>query len=138
MSTETPKPKPDDDARGVAVSPKRGDLAIDNVSGRVKHDDRGNAIWEWAVTKGALTAESSAQRLLKLNNPSLALAEDTALPFGSGAVKENPLGTVKGYSPYDSGLLAKKDKPRKRKDLRKLGEWMKMRKQVVGNTPEKK
>jgi len=30
-----------------------------NTSGRVKFDDRGNAVWEWAVTTGAFRAEVS-------------------------------------------------------------------------------
>ncbi|MEA3135257.1 MAG: hypothetical protein QOG17_3103, partial [Gammaproteobacteria bacterium] len=60
MSRENPKPKPDS---GGNSSLKRDAPALDNnrvttnTSGRVKFDDRGNAVWEWAVTTGAFSAE---------------------------------------------------------------------------------
>ena len=44
----------------------------------------------------------------------------------------NPLGTKKGYDPYDSGKLGKPPAPRK-KDLRKLSEFLKLKKQAAGN-----
>jgi hypothetical protein len=131
VSSENPKPKAGVKSGG-APSPKR-DSVIDNVSGRVRHDDRGNAIWEWAIATGKFTAESSTQRLKKLDNPTLSLAEDAPTPLD--LVKQNPLGKVEGYSPYDSGLLAKTVAPRK-KDLRKLSEWLKLKKQAGSNKPD--
>jgi hypothetical protein len=134
MSGQNPKPTADEaKSGGKTPSPKREAPVINNVSGRVKHDDRGNAIWEWAVSTGifgAEGAEGSTQRLKKLDNPTLCLAEDAPPP--TGAVKKNPLGTVKGYSPYDSGVLDKKEAPRK-KDLRKLGEWLRLKKLADSN-----
>ncbi len=106
---------------------------IDNVTGRVKHDDRGNAIWEWAVSTGALSLESATQRLKNLDNPSLSLAEDAPTP--SEKVKANPRGVTQGYSPYDSGLLDKKEPAPRKKDLRKLSEWLKLKKQASTNKP---
>ena len=40
-----------------------------------------------------------------------------------------PPDVVTGYSPYDSGVLAKPGVPRKKKDLRRLSEWLKLKKQ---------
>jgi hypothetical protein len=131
MSGDTVKLKVGAKTGGTATPSKP---VIDNVSGRVKHDDRGNAIWEWAVTTGSFSLESSTQRLKKLDNPTLSLAEDAPSP--SETVKRNPLGATQGYSPYDSGLLAKKDIAPRKKDLRKLSEWLKLKKQASSNKPD--
>ena len=69
----------------------------------MQFDERGNAIWEWAVSTGAFGREVSTERLKKLENPGLSLAEDAPTPFDK--VKPNPQGVVKGYNPYDSGKL---------------------------------
>ncbi len=106
---------------------------MNNVTGRVTHDDLGNAVWEWAISSGAFTADGAlgaTQRLRKLHNPALSLAEDAPTPFD--VVKKNPLGTTKGYSPYDSGLLGKKP-PSRKKDLRRLSEWLRLKKQAEKN-----
>jgi hypothetical protein len=104
----------------------------DKSTGRVKFDDRGNAIWEWSVATGAFGREVTSDRLSKLDLPGLSIADDA--PATSEAVKANPLGTKKGYDPYDSGKLGKPaETPRKKKDLRKLSEWLALRKQALGN-----
>jgi hypothetical protein len=112
-----------------AGAPKPADRG---PSGRVQFDDRGNAVWEWSVTTGAFGREVSSQRLRKLEHPALSLADDAPTP--AEVAKPNPLGTVRGYDPYDSGRLekAKKEAPRK-KDLRKLSEWISLRKQAQRN-----
>jgi hypothetical protein len=48
-------------------------------------------------------------------------------------VKPNPHGTVKGYNPYDSGKLGKTAVPPRKKDLKKLSEWLQLKKQAGGN-----
>jgi hypothetical protein len=99
-------------------------------SGRVTFDDRGNAIWEWAVAAEANGREVSTERLRKLEHPALSLADDTPTPCET--VRANPLGTKKGYDPYDSGRLAKAAAQRK-KDLRRLSEYIKLKRQAAGN-----
>jgi hypothetical protein len=134
VSRETSKPSAETKDAGAAkgtAAPKKSAAA--KPTGRVTHDDRGNAIWEWAVTTGKFTTETSTQRLQRLDNPTLALADDAPTPVE--VVKRNPHGTAKGYSPYDSGLLDKKDVPRK-KDLQKLSEWLKLKKQAANNDPD--
>jgi hypothetical protein len=129
VSDENSKPKP---GSRDAPATQPGGLARNN-SGRVKFDDRGNAVWEWAVATGSFATDVSTSRLKKLENQTLSLADDTPPP-ATGIVKPNPKGVVQGYSPYDSGLLAKTDRPAtKKKDLRRLGEFLKLREQATRN-----
>ena len=57
------------------------------------------------------------------------------LPPVLSAWRSRPSGW-KGYDPYDSGKLGKKPGPPGKKDLRKLGEWLKLKKQAEGNKDE--
>lgn len=114
--------------------PKDAPSSDDRKSGRVKFDDRGNAVWEWSVATGAFGREVSTDRLKKLENSALSLAEDAPTPLD--LVQPNPLGTVKGYNPYDSGKLGKTREAPKKTDLRKLGDWLKLKKQAAGKKDE--
>ena len=51
-------------------------------------------------------------------------------------VRANPLGTKKGYNPYDSGKLGKAPAPARKTDLRRLSEFFKLKKQAAGNKDE--
>jgi hypothetical protein len=106
------------------------DARSNGRTGRVKFDDRGNAIWEWSIATGAFGREVSEERLHKLEHPALSLAEDAPTPLD--AVRANPLGTKKGYDPYDSGKLGKRPAPPK-KDLRRLSEVIKLKRQAASN-----
>ncbi len=132
MSNEKSKPT----AKPVPGEPKQPSPEPESgakSTGRVKFDERGNAVWEWQVTTGAFGLEVSTQRLQKLEHPALSIADDAPTPFET--VRANPLGTKKGYDPYDSGRLGKKAPPAK-KDLRKLSEWLKLKKQAEANKDE--
>lgn len=136
MSKEIPKPPGGGNDRVAAAKRDASgseDVRVSrNTSGRVKFDDRGNAIWEWALKTGVFGLEASSSRLKKLEHPALSLEEDT--PPASAAVKPNPKGVAQGYSPYDSGVLAKSGAaPPRKKDLRRLSEWLKLRKQAGSN-----
>ncbi len=122
MSKDTPK---------TAAEPPKPAAEKESRTGRVTHDDRGKAIWEWAVATGAFTTEASDQRMQKLENTNLRLLDDQPTP--GNIVKPNVNGTTKGYSPYDSGLLVGKKEGSRKKDLRKLSEWLKLRKQASTN-----
>jgi hypothetical protein len=132
VSNEKSKPAAQP-APGEPAAPSSKNETGDKSTGRVKFDERGNAVWEWQVETGAFGVEVSTQRLQKLEHPALSIADDAPTPFET--VRSNPLGTKKGYDPYDSGKLGKKPPPAK-KDLRRLGESLKLKKQAESNKDE--
>jgi hypothetical protein len=133
VSANHPKPSAKTGADGDGKPSVPEDKTGDNTTGRVKFDERGNAIWEWSLATGAFGREVSTERLQKLEHPALSIADDAPTPFDT--VRPNPLGTKKGYDPYDSGKLGKGPAPAK-KDLRKLSEFLKLKKQAAGNKPD--
>lgn len=89
--------------------------------GRIEFDELGNAIW---VPFSGNTSDDVMRRLL--DDPTLAFSSE----YSQGTAKRierNPHGVKKGYDPYDSGLLVKKEW-KKKKDLRRLSSWIKSRK----------
>jgi hypothetical protein len=82
------------------------------------------------MATGAFDGDVSQTRLRTLEHPALSIADDA--PPAVDTVRANPLGAKKGYDPYDSGKLGKAQVPRK-KDLRKLSEWLKLKKQAEKN-----
>jgi hypothetical protein len=132
MSAEHSKsPKqaaPEGDAKDTAPEAKS---ATKGSTGRVKFDDKGNAVWEWALATGSYAQDVSTARLQKLEHPALSIAEDAPTPFDT--VRANPLGNKKGYDPYDSGKLGKRPPTSVKKDLRRLSEAIMLKKQAANN-----
>jgi hypothetical protein len=89
--------------------------------GRIEFDELGNAVW----VPAASNASDEVMRRL-LDDPTLAFSNDYSAGT-SKRIQQNQLGLKKGYDPYDSGQLMKKEW-KKKKDLRKLSEWIKSRK----------
>jgi len=94
VSKEKPNTAPSPAPDGAAKPSSKGDADGAKSTGRVKFDERGNAVWEWQVTTGAFGLEVSTQRLQKLEHPALSIADDAPTPFET--VRANPLGTKKG------------------------------------------
>jgi hypothetical protein len=51
----------------------------------VKHDSRGNAIWDWGVATGVFAGIKSTELLGLLDNPTLSLEGEYAIPAGDWA-----------------------------------------------------
>lgn len=101
------------------------DLKGDGQSGsaRREYDVHGNPVH---VPHRNLGSQEVLSRLLKDDR----LEVDDAPPAGGvRKVAQNAGGLKKGYDPYESGLLAKKE-PRRKRDLRALSEWIKAKKRA--------
>jgi hypothetical protein len=71
-----------------------------------------------------LDSRETLERLL--DDDTLGVTEDEARGT-TRRIQPNPVGLKKGYDPYDSGMLVKKQW-KKKKDLRALSEWIEKKK----------
>ena len=83
--------------------------ATPGSSGRVVHDSRGNAVWQWVKDTGRHALESTSALLKKLEAPELEVEdhkEDNALKL------EDDVDAGGGYDPYGSQVGSKKPPPK--------------------------
>jgi hypothetical protein len=125
-------------------------------SGRAGVDERGNSVWEWQLETGVYSRDISTQRLRKLDLGDLSIAETASHERPAGLGNEKPEAPKKqpggGFNPYDSGrgpeaggnpydnarTFGKKPPPppaaapaaRKPMDLKRLEEWMEIKKRL--------
>lgn len=127
-------------------------------SGRAGVDERGNTVWEWQLETGVYSRDISTQKLKKLDLGDLSIAETAShqRPEGLGGEKGAPPPKKKlaggGFNPYDSGAKGdaggnpydnarnsgkKMQSPpagappaRKPMDLKRLEEWMQIKKRL--------
>ena len=151
-----PKDKKPERAPPTAVGPQ----GTDKRSGRVAYDSRGNPTWEWQLETGVYSRDVSTPRLKKLDLGDLSIAETARhkKPEGLEENQKPPMpgggfnpydntpakGSGGGFNPYDSArAVGNKIRPsppaqpatapRKPTDLKKLEEWMKLKKRVEDN-----
>ena len=89
------KTKPD----SRPTSPSR-DPRAEAPSGRVRHDDRGNAVWDWLKDTARNAIDSTSRLLRKLESPELEVEDkkDEELRIQSD---RDPGG---GYDPYNQSV----------------------------------
>jgi len=147
----------DSKGKGPRPPPANPEPSEQKRTGRVSFDDRGNSVWEWQLETGVYSRDVNTQKLKKLNLDELSIA-DTGVnkpPFGLADSKKEPGGGFNPYnnspqvgggtSPYDTArALGDKfsDKPRPTKpktpdEMRKLDEWIKMKKRLEAEEKKK-
>jgi hypothetical protein len=50
------------------------------IAGKVTHDSRGNAVWDWAIDTNVLSKKSSTELLRTLDEPQLSLEGEVDAP----------------------------------------------------------
>ena len=72
-------------------------------AGRVRHDERGNAVWDWVVETGRNLIDSTSRLLKRLDAPELKVEEkaDEELRL------ESDSDAGGGYDPYSKGATRK-------------------------------
>ncbi len=117
--------------------PPSGSNTESAAPGQLALDDRGNVSWEWADDPQLLADDlvGNTARLRALAPSDLQLADDdvTAVNRDLASARGQPIAVRKtqrtGYNPYDSGDSTKESRKKKR-DLRRLGEWIELRKRM--------
>jgi len=84
-------------SRPTSPSP---DSRAETPSGRVRHDDRGNAVWDWLKDTARHANDSTSRLLRKLESPELKVEDknDEELRIQSD---RDPGG---GYDPYNQSV----------------------------------
>ena len=90
-------PSNEDRPGGASQSPRARDRRDEVPSGRVRHDDRGNAVWDWLKDTGRNAIESTSRLLRKLELPQLKVEDkkDEELRIQSDRDSGG------GYDPYN-------------------------------------
>lgn len=119
---------------GLRVRPRVVESEPAKKPGHITFDDRGNAVYEWEnphLTEDGENGERRRQRAL--DHPGLSLTEEEAP--ANAPIRSNPKGLRLGYNPYESGLLASKERKRKR-DLHELSKWIATRRRLDQQSEE--
>lgn len=158
-------PPPEDKRDKKDSTPSAGASGTEKRSGRVAFDARGNPTWEWQLETGVYSRDVSTQKLKKLDLGDLSIAETARhkkpvgledqeqgakapMPGGGFNPYDNSSRADTGSNPYDNaGSLGKKitekfgsavapPVQRKPTDLKKLEEWMKLKKNLQDRKDE--
>lgn len=123
---------PTRDRKGTPDAPSSQAGKADDAPGQLGVDDRGNVTWTWKQDDALLADDTlgAAERVRALLDPSLELKDDDPTPLDP----RNTKGLTVGYDPYQSGVLSRKERKKKR-DMRALSEWVELKKKHGGKPP---
>lgn len=92
-----------DSTRGSASSTSK-----EGPQGRVVHDERGNAVWDWLKETGRIAIESTSRLLRKLEMPELKVEDKK-----DEELRLEDRDSGGGYDPYNQGTPGRKGSGRK-------------------------
>jgi hypothetical protein len=98
-----PAPKPAVPAAGSGTVPA-GKPASAGRSGRVVHDERGNAVWDFLATTSRIALEATSRLLKKLEAPELKIEDSKDEEL---RIMPEP-GSGSGYDPYNQATKPSK------------------------------
>lgn len=137
------KGHPPREVKPVSIE-KPDDPSRTKSSGRPAFDSRGNAVWEWKTETGQFSVDINTQRLKKLEAPELSLEDTTRIKKAEKHAKKPDPNVDIGFNPYDRGAASVPQKtpstskpaapaPARKpvKDLKRLQEWMEMKKRLA-------
>lgn len=90
-------------------APASKDQAAKGSGGRVVHDSRGNAVWQWVKDTGRHAIESTSALLKKLEMPELKVEDHK----NDELRLEDDVDAGGGYDPYGTRVGAKRPPPPK-------------------------
>ena len=89
------------DPRSTAPTTSQEPAVPASLAGRIKHDERGNAIWTPAEGNNRSAIGSTSRMLKQLDLANLRLEDDALAATEEPAVKPRGSGYGPGYNPYD-------------------------------------
>lgn len=101
---------PEKPASGQSGTPSSDQAPESGSGGRVVHDSRGNAVWQWVKDTGRHAIESTSALLKKLELPELKVEDQK----GKDELRlEDDVDAGGGYDPYGTRVGSKKPPPQK-------------------------
>lgn len=91
-------------------SPSKDQASGSGAAGRVVHDSRGNAVWQWVKDTGRHAIESTSALLKKLEVPELKIEDHKD---DGGLRLEEDVDPGGGYDPYGTRVGSKRPPPPK-------------------------
>ena len=119
---------------GLRIRPRIVQSRPEKAPGQIAFDDRGNAVYSWSEHLTEDGEDSERARRNALDHPGLSMLDEE--PPHNAPIRNNRNGARIGYNPYESGLLARKAAPNRKRDLRELSKWLEMKRKLGERPPE--